>query len=190
MNKFLILWSLISPSCLVLISSALRLTGLSWIPTSDIKLSVIIYFTYWVLLGILQGALLLKFQYKILARKWFLTTSTTGFSIMLCHDLCVLPLGTNGAGVGMLYLGLTLPVLAVLGGFMLGATQFLLLKNYYEVASQRTGFIPNWFAVSFISWIISFVGILFGSNALFAIIFLSTVGTALKGYAVMKYLRP
>ena len=189
-KRFLALWSLISPGCLLLTVGLYYLFGIHWNPgTLDASLLMItIYVIYWGLLGSLQGALLLKFQYKTLAYKWLRNTSATGFLIMLVHDLTLLSTGINMGGQGVLILLLSLPIVAILGGWVLGYAQFLLLRGHHSVASQTNRLPFMWFVASFISWIMGFIGIFFsGSIPVFFILF-AAVGGAIKGWAVMKYL--
>lgn len=189
-NRFLALWSLISPGCLLLTVSLYYLLGVHFkLGSPDATLLMIaIYLIYWGLLGSLQGALLHKFQYKTLAYQWFRNTSATGFLIMLVHDLTLLSTGVNMSGQGGLILLLSLPILAFLGGWVLGYAQFLLLKDRHSVASQTNRLPCMWFVASFISWIMGFIGILLsGSIPVFFILF-AAVGGAIKGWSVMKYL--
>ncbi len=197
-NNFLLLWSLTSPFCLLLIGGILWLNGSIWYPftgptwhpfDANIWKSIIIYLIYWVLLGILQGSLLWQFQYKNLAHKWFIKTSVTGFLIMMCHEITPLILRVDTGGQGILYLILTLPVLAILGGLVLGITQFWLLLSYNSTTPALRDFKPAWIMASLASWIIGFTGIVFLNYTLFSMILFSTVGAAIKGYAVLKYLQ-
>ena len=90
MKQFLIAWSLISPGCLILIASFLQTGQITWYPASDRMLSLVIYGTYWGLVSGLQSLLLWRVQGPSFALKWGLTTATTGFALMLAHDLFVL----------------------------------------------------------------------------------------------------
>jgi hypothetical protein len=156
------------------------------------RLSIAIYLFYWVLLAILQAAALFwKFQDKQLTYKWFFTTSITGFIVMLLHDLIVLKvMGTDTRGQGVLILILSLPCLAVLGGLILGLTQFLLIQNRYKV-NLKSDSLKNinilWLSISVISWIIGMSSILF--LGLPTLIILSAIGSAIKGWFINKYLR-
>ncbi|NJL20547.1 MAG: hypothetical protein HC895_06630 [Leptolyngbyaceae cyanobacterium SM1_3_5] len=101
MNRFLLLWSLISPGCLLIVAllqlaSALNLAGLDadsfvfgGIPgNSDIRKPIVSYGVYWLLLGLLQAiALLRRFGNRRFTYQWGFTTSLVGFLIMLAHDL-------------------------------------------------------------------------------------------------------
>jgi hypothetical protein len=196
--KFLTLWISIVPVCTTAIGLTLWLTRINWIPTTNIWISIVIYLVYWVLLGFFQGALLVKFKHKKIGYKWFLSTSITGFLVMIFHDLSPLVMGVDTGGQGILYLILSLPVVAVLGGLILGYSQFLIIKDYHNTVPSTTPALPKWLGVSFVSWSISFAGtllviinniILSGSNMLFVILIFATIGTAIKGYAVMKYLQ-
>jgi len=192
-NRFIILWGLISPICISLIASVLISYQINWYPAYyDMRLSIAIYLFYWVLLAILQAAALFwKFQDKQLTYKWFFTTSITGFIVMLLHDLIVLKvMGTDTRGQGVLILILSLPCLAVLGGLILGLTQFLLIQNRYKV-NLKSDSLKNinilWLSISVISWIIGMSSILF--LGLPTLIILSAIGSAIKGWFINKYLR-
>jgi hypothetical protein len=136
--KFLTLWISIVPVCVTTIGSILSLTRLSWFPTTNIWISIVIYLAYWVVVGFFQGALLAKFKHKKIGCKWFLTTSITGFLIVTSHDLSPLVLGVDTGGQGILYLILSVPVLAILGGLILGYVQFSIIKDYYNKAPSTT----------------------------------------------------
>lgn len=179
------LWSLISPGCLLLAVSLNHLLWVRW-NLDNLLSRIILYLVYWGLLGSLQGALLFKSQYKTLAYKWFRNTSTTGFLIMLVHDLAVLSTGTNASGQGALILLLSLPIVAIFGGWILGYAQFLFLKDHHRVTSQTNRRSSTWFNASFISWITGFIGILFGDNI--PAFFFAAIGGVIKGWSVMKYL--
>lgn len=185
------LWSLISPSCLILIKSILNVLQISWTPGDpNFGQSIIIYLVYWGFLGSLQGALLYKLQYKTLAYKWFLTTSITGFLIMSVHDVALL--GTDTRGQGVLILIFSLPILIALGGLVLGCAQFLLLDNRHGASANRSRILSTWCVASFISWSLGFVGIFLSFYIPipeFPIILLTTVGGAIKGWSVIQYLR-
>ena len=185
---FMGLWTAISPMCLAVIGGVFWLTQPAWYPTSDLRISIAIYLSYWLPLGMLQGALLFKFQYHELAYEWFWTTSLTGFSIVFLHDLHTLVFGINTVGDNALYLIASLPWVAILGGPILGFAQFQLLKRDLNPANS---FRYYWVALSLISWILNvIVAILFFSNQIFVALFLAaTVGTALKGFGVMKHLQ-
>ena len=195
MSKFIIFWSCGSPGCLSLIVSANWFYQLGWHPGyPDIRISIAIYLVYWLLLGTLQGgALFWEFQNRKFAYHWFLTTTTTGFFVMLIHELPLIGMTTTGQGE--LILLFTLPCLAVLGGLILGVNQFLLIRKC-NLINQRlnnlvsVGFI--WFTISFLSWAIGFAGILFMSssfNTPTVWILLVMGGSAMKGWFIQKYLR-
>ncbi|WP_309740762.1 hypothetical protein [Chamaesiphon sp. OTE_20_metabat_361] len=185
---FMGLWTAISPTCLAIVGGTFWFTQLIWYPTSDLRISIAVYLSYWLLLGMLQGALLFKFQHQKLAYRWFLTTSITGFLIMFLHDLHTLVFDIDTGGQGALYLMLSLPCLAILGGPILGFAQFELLRRVYPATSFRW----YWFALSLISWNLN-VGAFFlaiYTQLPFVIPFLAAAaGTALKGYGVMKRLQ-
>jgi hypothetical protein len=195
--KFLSLWISIVPFCATAIAGTFSLTRLFWVPTTNIWISIVIYFTYWVLLGLFQGALIAKFKHKKIGYRWFATTSITGFLIVISHDLSPLVLGVDTGGQGILYLILSLPVVAILGGLILGYFQFLVIKDYDRTVSRTTPPLQQWLGLSFASWSISFAGGLLISfsnagdtfNPLFGVLFFATIGTAIKGYAVMRYLQ-
>jgi hypothetical protein len=195
--KFLTLWISIVPVCVTAIGGILSLTRLSWFPTTNIWISIVIYLAYWILVGFSQGVLLAKFKHKKIGCQWFITTSITGFLVVISHDLSPLVLGVDTGGQGILYLILSVPILAILGGLILGYAQFSIIKDYYNKIPSTTPALSNWLGASFVSWIISFASgllISFGNigsapNALFLILVFATIGTAIKGYIVMKYLQ-
>lgn len=199
MKNFIILWSLMSPICITPILYVLLATESSWYPTSNIGISIIVYLAYWIPLGILQGLLLFKFQYKKIAYEWFVVTSITGFLIMFCHDLSALILGADTRGQGVLYLLMSLPFLAGLGGLILGFAQFWVLQSYRnKYLVNKTPREPRlrliWFASSFFSWLLGFVGLGIatlgvGGHTPFIFIPFFAMGAALKGYVVMRYLQ-
>lgn len=191
MSRFIILWSLISPGCLSLIAVANVFYRLSWTPGDpDLRISIAFYLVYWLLLGILQGGVLFwKFQDRQFAYRWFFTTSTTGFLVMLLHDLSLALLGIDTRGQGILILIYSLPCLAVLGGLILGLAQFLLIRKRCQIHLRLNHLDSTWFTTSFVSWMIGFAGILFGSNALPVSILLVAFGSAMKGWFIQKNLR-
>ncbi len=191
MNKFIILWSLISPACLSLIAGILQFYRLGWNPGyPDIRRSIQIYLVYWLLLGILQGGVLLwKFRERQFAYRWFFTTSTTGFLVMLLHDLSLALLGIDTGGQGVLNLIYSLPWLAVLGGPILGLAQFLLIRNRYKINLRLNNLGGKWFVISFLSWTIGFVGIIFCLYVPPVLILFVASGSAIKGWFIQKYLR-
>ena len=190
MNKFIIFWSCGSPGCLSLIVTVDWFYRLSWHPGyPDVRVSIAIYLVYWFLLGILQGGILLwKFQNRQFAYRWFFTTTTTGFLVMLLHDVSLALLGIDTRGQGVLILLFSLPCMAVLGGLILGITQFLLIRKRYRINQRLNNLNKIWFAISFLSWVIGFAGI-FTGNALPVWILLVTFGSAMKGWFIQKYLR-
>ncbi len=86
-----------------------------------------IYGTYWVLVSGLQSLLLWRVQGFSFALKWWLTTAITGFALMLAHELFLLDIDTRGQGI--LILILSLSVLAISGGLILGFMQFWLIRH-------------------------------------------------------------
>ncbi|KAM3110758.1 hypothetical protein [Phormidesmis sp. 146-33] len=193
MNRFVILWSLISPGCVSLIASVLWFYRLSWYPGyPDIWISIAVYLAYWLPLGVLQGVLLFwKFRDQQFAYRWFLTTTTTGVLVMLSHDLSLALMGVDTRGQGALILILSLPCLAALGGPILGLAQFLLIRNRYQTYLRPNHLTSNWFARSFLSWAIGFTGILIAmsTDMLPALLLLVAFGSALKGWFIQKHLR-
>lgn len=193
-NRFVILWGLISSICICISSivSVIVFSPVSWHPAYyDMQISIVIYLVYWVLLATLQGAALFwKFQDRRFAYKWVFTTSITGFMIMLLHDLIVLKvMGTDTRGQGVLILILSLPCLAVLGGLILGLAQFWVIRNRYKANLKSDN--PNilWLFISVISWVIGMSSILFGGFGVLMLIIFAGVGSAMKGWFINKYLR-
>lgn len=194
MNKFIILWSLASPICLSIVAGVLWFYKLVWHPAySDIWRSIAVYSAYWLLLGLLQGAILFwKFQERRFAYQWFFITSAVGFSIMLLHDLFLLLLGADTRGQGALILIFSLPLLAVLGGLPLGLAQFFLIRNRYRASLNSKHLSLRWSAISFLSWVIGFIGILFifsGTRLMPVLLLFVASGSAMKGWFIQKYLR-
>jgi hypothetical protein len=191
MNKhlFLIIWSLISPGCLGLIVSISLTYQLGWNPGNGMwLLSIAIYLAYWILVGILQaGVLFWKFQDKQLSFQWFLQTSITGFIMMLCHDVILAAMGIEAVGQGALILIISLPILAICGGPILGFIQFLPMKDYYFQNFQSNDLQKReflWLVISLFSCVIGFGGIMSG----YGIFFFVAAGTLLKGWFIHKYL--
>ena len=179
---------LISPGCLILIAVFLWLSQLYWYPSHpNIGISVLVYLMYWILLASLQAALLSKFQHPDLARKWFPATAITGFLLMLAHEVALL--GINTGGQGVIFLLISLPLLAILGGPILGLTQFLLLRDIDNFMSRNRHPSRIWFLTSSLSWVLGFLSIFFGGHAPVALIFLALFGTGIKGVFVANYLQ-
>ena len=190
MKQFLIPWSLISPGCLILIASFLQAGQIPWYPASpDLMLSLVIYGTYWGLVSGFQSLLLWRVQGPSFALKWGLTTATTGFALMLAHDLVVLDvLGVNTRGQGSLFLILSWPVLAISGGLVLGFMQFRLIRHLQPKNRHNYRLHRTWFLASWVSWGLGFLCIFFGNGMLLALLLLAAIGTALKGLFLMPYL--
>jgi len=182
MNLFVLIWGLISPVCLSLVAGVLWINQSFWTPgDSDIWRSSLIWLGYWLPLGGLQAALLLwKFRDRRFAYQWWFVTSLTGFLIMLVHELYVL--STNPIGQGILVLLLTLPILAVMGGLVLGAAQFLLIRRRSRSNLKRLRII--WFVLCLLSWVIGFGGLLL----FFYGVVITVAATVLKGWFLQKYL--
>lgn len=184
MNLFVLFWSLISPVCFSLIAGVLWVNQTSWTPgTSDIGRSILILLSYWLPLGGLQAALLFwKFRDRRFAYQWWLVTSITGVFVMLVHDLYVL--STDPVGQGILILIITLPVLAVVGGLLLGAAQFLLIRHRYRANLNLKKMRTIWFVLCLLSWVIGFSGLLL---AFYGVV-ITVAASALKGWFLQKYL--
>jgi hypothetical protein len=206
MNHFLWLWSLISPGCVLLIGLVLWVTQYSWYPTQPaIGVSIGIYLAYWLLLAALQGLLLWRLSHQTLAYKWALTTGITGFVIMLAHELIVLAMGVDTRGQGVLFLLLSLPVLGVVGGFVLGLAQFLLLRTdrqqprLQQPRLQQPRLQPPrlqppwlqlaWFVACFLAWVIGFGGVFLSLSTPFLLVVFAGLGTAVKGLMLERYLK-
>ncbi|TWH44099.1 hypothetical protein [Dulcicalothrix desertica] len=190
-NRFVIVWGLISTLCMGLVVSGLLLNSISWRPAdyNNILMSIAIYSIYWVLLAILQGAALFwKFQDKAVAYKWFFTTSITGFIVMFLHDFIILNvMKTDTRGQGVLILILSLPILALSGGFILGLAQLWLIRNRYKPNLETIPLNILWLFLGVISWVIGFAGMYFGSFFPL-ILLLYSVGSIIKGWFINKYL--
>jgi|GEM_PF-3322008 len=191
-NRFVILWGLISPLCIGLIASVLKLNQIRWFPAYyDIWISLTIYLIYWIIVGILQAAAIFwKFHAERLAYKWFFTTSITGFVVMFLHDFILLKvLGADTRGQGLLVLIVTtLPCLAVLGGLILGYCQLRLIRNYYKANRELNYLNILWLFINVILWVICFAGIFISSFSMLALIIFPFV-SIIKGWLINEYLR-
>jgi hypothetical protein len=192
MNKylFLIIWSLISSGCLGLVDFISSIFQLDRNPGKGMLVfSVAIYLAYWILVGILQaGVLFWKFKDKQLSFQWFLLTSITGFFIMLSHNVVLAVMGIEAVGQGASILIISVPILAICGGPILGFMQFLAMKNYYSQKFQSNDLQKRevlWLVISLFSWMIGFGGLIFG----YGVFFFVAAGTTLKGLFINKYLR-
>jgi hypothetical protein len=186
-QQFLLLWSLISPGCVGLIAAVVQFYQISWYPAyPDMRVSIGVYLTYWLLLGILQGGLLFwQFHDRQWATRWAITTSVTGFLVMLLHDLTIALLGIDTRGQGILILILSLPCLVVLGSMILGETQFLLIQYRFKDKPISSQLSVGWSSMSFLSWMVGFLGIVFGSLPI--LLLLVAIGSLLKGQFIQKY---
>ncbi|MGG6263997.1 hypothetical protein ACQ4M3_22010 [Leptolyngbya sp. AN03gr2] len=191
MNLFILVWSLISPLCLGIVASVFWSRPNNWHPaSSEVGISLLVYSAYWLLLGGLQAAALFwRFRDRRFAVRWFLVTSATGILVMLLHDLTVFAITGALEGQGVLFLGISFSVLAVLGGLVLGAAQFLLIRQRDRVHSNLKVLRTQWFVLSWLSWVIGFAGIPFVFYSMFVSVFVTVaVGSALKGWFLQKYL--
>lgn len=190
MIRFPILWSLISPLCASLIGGVIWFYQLSWYPGyPNLPLSIAIYLSYWLLLGILQAALLFwKFHSKPFAYQWFITTSATGFVSMLLHDLTLISIGSDTRGQGALILLLSLPILAIVGGLLLAFAQWRLVR-IHDHTRPGINFNAAWLTAGVVSWVIGFIGGFFSSAQFPAFLLLITCGTALKGLLLQRHLQ-
>lgn len=198
MSRFVILWSLISPICL-LIARIPHSFQNYWHPGyPNIWASTIIYLFYWLPLGILQGgALLLRFQDKKIAYMWFFITSMTGLLIMLLHDLSLALMNIDTRGQGVIILVISLPCLALVGGPVLGLAQFFVIRSHYKSGLNLPRLNTLWFLVSFLSWIMGFVGVLvffwtqgfFFNGILSVLAIFVALGGWMKGWFIQKYLQ-
>lgn len=189
---FLILWTAISPGCVGLIYTFLTLVPkLSWHPgSSHLGLSIAVYLVYWLVLASLQSLLLFgKFRNKQFAYRWFFTTSITGFLLMLSHDLTLAGLGIDTRGQGALILILSLPILGLVGGSILGLAQYFVIRKFYRSNLKLTFLNGSWFAIAFLSWAIGFGGILAGNYIIPVTVLLTAAGGAMKGWFIQKYLK-
>ncbi len=188
-KQFLLLWGLISPGCLGLIAAVLQRYQVMWYPAyPDMRLSIGIYLSYWLLLGILQGGLLFwRFNDRRWAAQWAIVTSLTGFLVMLAHDLTIALFGIDTRGQGILILILSLPCLVVLGGLILGLMQFSLIQDRYKTHQKSNWLTLIWFSISLLSWMIGFSGVFLGGQALANLMAFVTIGSLLKGRFIQKY---
>jgi hypothetical protein len=188
---FVFCWSLISPLCLGIVAGSLSLAQQHWsIADSNIGLSIVVYASYWLLLAMLQGAALFwRFQDRKFAIRWVQTTAIIGSFAMIAHDLfLVLRPGGPPGGQGIVILLITLPCLAVLGSLLLGTAQFRIVRSHYRDPTTANNRNPLWFVVSFMSWIIGFGGIFISLDNISIMPLFITIGTALKGWFIDKYL--
>jgi hypothetical protein len=194
MSRFLLGWSLISPACFSLILLPIFWTGNGTWGSVAPKNSVILYLLYWVILGCLQGGWLFwRFQRRKLAYRWGVVTGITGFSVMGMHDLVILLLGVDLGGQGVVFLLLSLPVLALGGGWILGLAQYFVLQEHLEAKPKQDDRRPlRWLGLSFVSWVIGFLGCWLSlSNPIWWYLiapFPMALGTFLKGWFIQKYL--
>lgn len=190
-NRFLIFWTLISTFCMSLVVSGIIFGYIDWRPADygNIQTSIVVYSIYWILLTSLQGAALFcKFGDKGFVYKWFLITSITGFFVMFLHDFIILHImNVDTRGQGVLILILSLPILAIVGGFILGFTQLWIIKNSYKPNLEFISLNNQWLSIGVVSWIIGFAGMFFGSFYP-ALLILYPVGSIIKGWFINKYL--
>jgi hypothetical protein len=187
MQLFLPMWSLISPGCVGLIAAVMEFYQVSWYPAyPDMRWSIAVYLSYWLLLGTLQGGLLFwRFHDRQWATRWAITTSVTGFLVMLLHDLTIALLRIDTEGQGGLILFVSLPCLVVLGSLILGAIQFLLLRDCLETNQQSSRLTVIWCSINLLSWMIGFSGSVCGSLPILLLLVAS--GSLLKGRFIQKY---
>lgn len=190
-NRFVIVWTLFSTLCISLIVSGIIFGSVNWRSADygNIQTSIAVYSIYWILLATLQGAALFwKFGDKIFAYKWFFITSLTGFIVMFLHDFIILHImNVDTRGQGVLILILSLPILAIAGGFILGFAQLWLIKNRYKANLESIPLNSYWLSIGVVSWIIGFAGMFFGS--FFPLLFIFyPAGSMIKGWFINKYL--
>jgi hypothetical protein len=173
MNRFLPFWSVISPVCLALVTAIVSNRG--WYPG------------HWAL----QQSVIFGFYHNnaAFAQQWFLTTSITGFFVMLSHDLILQGSGLDLRGQGALYLVISLPILAIVGSLVLGLAQFLLLYRHCKPNRPKPRLILAWFVVSFLAWMIGFGGAWLNLERVWLFLIFAGMGTALKGTVLTQYLR-
>ncbi|BDA74314.1 hypothetical protein RIVM261_044280 [Rivularia sp. IAM M-261] len=190
-NRFVISWTLISTLCISLIVSGIIFGSVNWRPADygNIQTSIVVYFIYWILLASLQGAALFwKFGDKNFAYRWFFVTSITGFFVMFLHDLIVLHvMNVDTRGQGSIFLLLSLPSLAITGGFILGFAQLWLIKNRYKPNLEPVQLNMYWLFLGVVSWIIGFASFYLG-NFSPALFILYPIGSIIKGWFINKYL--
>jgi hypothetical protein len=195
MRQFLIGWSLISPVCWSLILLPIVFwTGNGTWGSVVLNNLVIIYLLYWAILGCLQGGWLFwRFQRRKLAYRWGLVTGITGFAVMGMHYLVIWLSAVDLGGEGFRFLVLSLRILTLAGGWILGLAQYFVLQEHLEVKPKQEDRRPlGWLGLSFVSWVIGFLGCwLSRSNPdwLYLIApFPMALGTFLKGWFIQKYL--
>jgi hypothetical protein len=192
-NQFLLLWSLVSPACFVLVASILRMMKIGWYPGyPQSMISIAIYLVYWLLLGGVQAGLLFWFyHYRKLAIQWFIVTVLTGMGLMLVHDFCVKWAGVDIFLFRAIILAQSLLVLALLGGLILGFSQWLVLRQHCRQLTKQARLNVAWGIASLLSWGIGFVGIeaAFRFSPLIVMSLFLIVGTVIKGFALTKYLK-
>jgi hypothetical protein len=195
MNRFLLLWSLISPTCSCLIVGWAFKRQSAWDFTGQFDM----YLAYWIVLALGQSLLLWwVYRQRSLAVQWFITTALAGTAIMQSHDLLLALTGIDPRGQGMLILMLSIPLLALFGGFFLGLAQWYVLQGHTgRSLRSQIRLSAAWAIASFLSWTIGFCGILLGYGfdrlpgiGIFLGVFLCTMlGTLIKGFVLMKYLK-
>lgn len=173
------------------IVSVIIFGSVNWRPADygNIKTSIVVYSIYWILLASLQGAALFwKFKDKDFAYRWFFVTSITGFFVMFLHDFIVLHvMNVDTRGQGVIFLLLSLPSLAIMGGFILGFTQLWLIKNRYKPNLEPVQLNMYWLFLGVIAWIIGFASFyLFNYSP--ALFILYPVGSIMKGWFINNYL--
>jgi hypothetical protein len=187
---------LISPICLSLVVGWAFKRQSAWNFTGQLGL----YLAYWMILGLGQSLLLWwVYRQRSLAMQWLITTALAGTATMQAHDLLLALTGVDPRGQGMLILMLSVPLLALFGGFFLGLAQwFVLWRHTGRSTRAQIRLSAAWAIASFLSWTIGFCGILLGYGfdrlpgiGIFVGLLLCTmVGTSIKGLVVMQYLKP
>jgi hypothetical protein len=98
MNRFLLLWSLISPTCSCLIVGWAFKRQSAWDFTGQFDM----YLAYWIVLALGQSLLLWwVYRQRSLAVQWFITTALAGTAIMQSHDLLLALTGIDPRGQGL-----------------------------------------------------------------------------------------
>jgi hypothetical protein len=188
MSRFLLGWSLISPICWSLTLLSIFFIGDGTLVSVVSENSVILYLLYWVILGWLQGSWLFwRFHRRKLAYRWGLVTGITGCSVMGMHDLVILLLGWSFGRPRAVFL------LALAGGWILGLAQYFVLQEHLEIKPEQEDRLPlSWLDLSFISWVIGFLGLWlsFLNPVWWYLIapFPMALGTFLKGWFIQKCL--
>jgi hypothetical protein len=158
--------------------------------------NILLYLAYWTMLGVGQGGLLFYvYRHRLLSARWAIVTTLAGMGTMLLHDLCLYLMGVDTGGQGVVILLLSLPILALLGGWCLGLAQWFVLRRHLTPDRPIDRLAVTWAIAAFFAWAIGFVGLLFAM--LFAenqfswigLPIFTAIGTFIKGIFIATYLK-